>query len=216
MFFVVGITWIAEVISFLLNYGFGYNNVIAGDGGPSGHTNAIIIKASFLFDCVNAFQGIIMFCVLFFDRSMMKRIGKLLTKKEKKNPVTLSCSTRKVNSTRERGHGKAGSAVNFDHHAQQLTIRTNRTWRTPSPQPSPGGSMPPITTQVEVTEEYCTSSSAGIGTGDKVGAGGGLEIAKFAMKTRSGSSEACGLGVQEKNVGTDRQVTTVDFTMQFP
>ena len=74
MFFVVGITWIAEVISFLLNYGFGYNNVIAGDGPSSGHTNAIIIKASFLFDCVNAFQGIIMFCAVFLFSTQKRRI----------------------------------------------------------------------------------------------------------------------------------------------
>ena len=202
MFFVVGITWIAEVISFLLNYGFAYNN------GGDVHTNAIIIKASFLFDCINAFQGIIMFCVLFFDAPMVRRIGKYVNPKSKKTP-TSSGSMKSEKSIRVKG----GGAVKFDHHGQQLTIRTNRTWRTPSPQPSPG--MQPITTQVEVTEEYCSRGGNAVESTDEIS--GGLEVARFEMKTQSAncSSDACRDSVlQDKR--PDHQITTVDFTMQFP
>lgn len=184
MFFVVGITWIAEVVSFLLNYGLGYNNGIPGEGA-SLHTNAIVIKVSFLFDCINAFQGIIMFAVLFLDQQMVKRIGKYLKPNEKKtrHKAMTSPGTRKSETSFTRI--RRNEAVKFDHHAQQLTIRTNRTWRTPSPQPSPG--LLPITTQVELTEEFATNELP-----------------------RSVSEDSFETSTKQKHV------TTVDFTMQFP
>ena len=83
MFFVLGITWIAEVVLFLLNYVFAYDK--GGVDCPSIPTNATIIKASFLFDCINAFQGIIMFCVLVFDASMIRKIRKYFCNNTKKS-----------------------------------------------------------------------------------------------------------------------------------
>ena len=125
MFSVLGITWIAEVISRLLNYGFGYNNFGVIGEGPSGNNTAIIIKASFLFDRIKTIQENIMFYVLFFDESMLKLIRKYLKQKHQRHhpPAALTSSGKSEKSIRERG-----SAVKFGHHAQQFIIRTNRSW----------------------------------------------------------------------------------------
>ena len=213
MFFVLGITWIAEVISFLLNYGFAYDN---GVECPSVPTNAVIIKASFLFDSINAFQGIILFCVLFFDASMIRRIRKCFKRssKRKSNPFKSTSSTTLKEDKVTKLDGDDGE-IKFDHHEQQLTIRTNRTWRTPSPQPSQG--RPPVTTQVEVTEEYCSRSGTVIDANDDVSRG--LEVTRFALTRQSGSSlEGCAdCNKQDKCVvGQDLKTKTVDFSMQFP
>ena len=61
LFFVVGITWIAEVASYLLH------NL---EGGSS----ATVMKISFTFDCLNAGQGLIMFVVLVCDSATINRI----------------------------------------------------------------------------------------------------------------------------------------------
>ena len=116
-------------------------------------------------------------------------------------------SITKRNSTikNEKNHKERGS-VTFDHHAQQLTIRTNRTWRSPSPQPSSHIGMP-ITTQVQVTEEYSAAVNDDMSTR-------GLEVSRIAMKTRSGSGGSCSL--KDEEIEPDHEVTTVDFTMQFP
>ena len=76
--------------------------------------------------------------------------------------------------------------------------------------------MPPITTQVEVTEEYCSRGGTAVESTDEIS--GGLEVTRFAMKTQSGNfSDGCrDSGMQEKCVGSDHHVTKVDFTMQFP
>ena len=215
MFFVVGITWISEVISFLLNYGFAYQNGTTG-GSFSVHTNATLIKASIFFDCINAFQGIIMFCVLFFDAAMVKRIGNILRPRSSKTtlcrPMSMCNSMKKEKNIGLQNEGN----VKFDHHEQQLTIRTNRTWRTPSPQPSPG--LPSLTTQVEVTEEYCRRESGSIPESNDT-INGGIEVARIALKTQSGNCSSKGFifpRMEEKSVGPDHQVTMVDFTMQFP
>ena len=200
------------MISFLLNYGFAYDN---GVDCPSVPTNAVIIKASFLFDCINAFQGIIMFCVLFFDADMVRRIRKCFSTKVKKptsfHLASSSCS-KADNVTKEHEHD---GEVKFDHHEQQITIRANRTWRTPSPQPSAG--MPPITTQVEVTEEYCSRN--GKAMEDTNDTSRGLEVTRFALTRQSRNSfEGCTdcTSKQDKRTGEELKTKNVDFSMQFP
>ena len=213
MFFVLGITWIAEVISFLLNYGFAYDN--KSDYCSSVPTNAAIIKASFLFDCINAFQGFIIFCVLFVDASMVQRVRKHFCRSltMKATPYqTNSGSVTKLGKTTKRSDI---GEVKFDHHEQQLTIRTNRTWRTPSPQPT-GGAIPPLTTQVEVTEEYCSRSGIAIEPTDELNRG--IEVTRFELTRQSGSCNECSADIskQLKNEGHDSKITKVDFSMQFP
>jgi hypothetical protein len=53
LFFVMGLTWIAEIISWML-------------GKYLEHT-VLIVKISMFFDCLNALQGFTLFCALFFD-----------------------------------------------------------------------------------------------------------------------------------------------------
>ena len=212
MFFVLGITWIAEVISFLLNYGFAYDN---GVDCPSVPTNAVIIKASFLFDCINAVQGIILFCVLFFDASIIKKINMCMkpsSSKKKRLPLKLMTSTI---APKDDNRANDEKEVTFDHHEQQLTIRTNRTWRTPSPQPTSSGMSQPVMTQVEVTEEFCSRSGTAIDASEDIGRA--LEVTKFALTRQSGGSfEGCiDCNKQEKG-DLDTKISTADFSMQFP
>ena len=212
MFFVLGITWIAEVVLFLLNYMFAYDK--GGGDCPSIPTNAAIIKASFLFDCINAFQGIIMFCVLVFDASMIRKLRKYFcknTKKSAKIRTGASLDPKMENIAKLNIDGE----VQFDHHEQQLTIRTNRTWRTPSPQPTSG--MQPVSTQVEVTEEFCSRVNNAIEHNDDVSRG--LEITRFELTRHSGNCNECcqtDIGKQDGHLEQDKKVDRADFSMQFP
>jgi hypothetical protein len=54
LFFVMGLTWIAEIISWFLIHFF--------------PLSVTIVEASLFFDCLNALQGFTLFCALFFDR----------------------------------------------------------------------------------------------------------------------------------------------------
>ena len=93
-------------------------------------------------------------------------------------------------STKKENIGNDEKEITFDHHEQQLTIRTNRTWRTPSPQPTVSGMSQPVMTQVEVTEEYCSRSGAGIDASEDIGRA--LEVTKFALTRQSaGSFDGC-------------------------
>ena len=56
LFFVMGITWIAEVVSWMLLHHYSLS--------------VTIIKASLFFDCLNALQGFTLFCTLFFGQVM--------------------------------------------------------------------------------------------------------------------------------------------------
>ena len=212
MFFVLGITWIAEVISFLLNYGFAYDN---GVDCPSVPTNAMIIKASFLFDCINAVQGVILFCVLFFDASIIRKIRsclKPISSKKKRMPLKLMTSSIATKGDEKPTDDKE---VTFDHHERQLTIRTNRTWRTPSPQPTTSGMSQPVMTQVEVTEEFCSRNGVAIDASEEIGRA--LEVTKFALTRQSvGSYDGCTDCIKHKKDGQDCKVSTADFSMQFP
>ena len=212
MFFVLGITWIAEVISFLLNYGFAYDN---GVDCPSVPSNAKIIKASFLFDCINAFQGMILFCVLFFDASTIRKIRLCLKPmKSKKNRLPLTLMATAI-SAKQDNKEKDEKEITFDHHEQQLTIRTNRTWRTPSPQPTVSGMSQPVMTQVEVTEEFCSRSGAAIDASEDIGRA--LEVTKFALTRQSaGSFDGCPDCHKPDKEVQDTKISTADFSMQFP
>ena len=105
--------------------------------------------------------------------------------------------------------------VTFDHHERQLTIRTNRTWRTPSPQPTTSGMSQPVMTQVEVTEEFCSRNGAVIDASEEIGRA--LEVTKFALTRQSvGSYDGCTDCNKHKKDGQDCKVSTADFSMQFP
>jgi len=51
---VMGLTWIAEIISWILLHFY--------------PVSVTIVKASLFFDCLNALQGFTLFCALFFGR----------------------------------------------------------------------------------------------------------------------------------------------------
>jgi hypothetical protein len=56
----MGLTWIAEIISWCLGEYFGHS--------------VLIIKISLFFDCLNALQGFTLFCALFFDQVAVRLI----------------------------------------------------------------------------------------------------------------------------------------------
>lgn len=83
MFFVMGITWIAEIVSWGL----------AWDQGPEK-----VYKKAFLFQLINASQGFVMFCVIYFDSAKIKSILEYLNLRPKTSvpsnrPVSTTIST---------------------------------------------------------------------------------------------------------------------------
>ena len=96
LFFVVGITWIAEVTSFFLH------NFI----GMTGSNGAILVKVSVFFDIINASQGFIMFCVIFFDSGTIKNIKefKRCSIMSKKIIVFKTWRSHSTNSNSSRTH----------------------------------------------------------------------------------------------------------------
>merc|ERR1712141_506053 len=59
MFFIMGITWLAEIVSFSIDW-----------NEPSNSDN----KISFAFSVINALQGFFMFCAIYFDSSTLDKI----------------------------------------------------------------------------------------------------------------------------------------------
>ena len=59
MFFVMGVTWIAEFISWLLSYTIGSKHVY---------------KIIFPFQVINSLQGLFMFLVIYFDQARIQKI----------------------------------------------------------------------------------------------------------------------------------------------
>ncbi len=70
MFFAMGIPWVAEVLSFSLDRHFGRENVQ---------------WYIFPFDVVNALQGLIIFCVVFFDSTKLDTLKTLLRRDSSDN-----------------------------------------------------------------------------------------------------------------------------------
>merc|ERR1712012_174662 len=59
MFFVMGVSWIAEIVAFFLNWFIGSDK---------------IYKGIFLFQLINSLQGFTMFCVIYFDQARVKKV----------------------------------------------------------------------------------------------------------------------------------------------
>ncbi len=61
MFFAMGVSWLAELMSWIFEWLYGRH-----DG--------LVLKASFFFDMVNAAQGIFLFAVIYFDSATVRKI----------------------------------------------------------------------------------------------------------------------------------------------
>lgn len=59
LFFVLGITWIAEIVSWGLEWAYGPEKVY---------------KEVFVFQLINALQGLVMFCVIYLDGTRMQSL----------------------------------------------------------------------------------------------------------------------------------------------
>jgi hypothetical protein len=66
MFFVMGVSWIAEIVLFFINWQVGVYK---------------IYKGIFMFQLINSLQGFIMFCVIYFDTARVKRIWNFVKSK---------------------------------------------------------------------------------------------------------------------------------------
>lgn len=59
MFFVIGITWISEIVSVVLSWNDNHHK---------------LYKVDFIFTLINSLQGVIMFCAIYFDSARVKKI----------------------------------------------------------------------------------------------------------------------------------------------
>jgi len=92
MFFIMGITWIAEIVSFSIDW-----------HDPNNSDNPI----SFAFSIINALQGFFMFCAIYFDSSTITKIKSKLNC----NGSVSNSQTNYENNTRSRRTSTLSSYV---------------------------------------------------------------------------------------------------------
>ena len=70
MFFVMGLTWIADMISWAIEVKFGAYEIFKNHKG--------FLYSGLVFQIINSSQGIIMFLVVFFDTARIKMLREML------------------------------------------------------------------------------------------------------------------------------------------
>ena len=116
MFFAMGISWLAEFLSWVLGWYFGR----AG----------WVVKVSFFFDVINASQGIILFLVLFFDTATVDKCRGFLNRKLSK---TNSDRTDVGEKFQDNYRIRHGSTVSDSEPANTTTEQVDDKQSTTSP-----------------------------------------------------------------------------------
>ena len=102
MFFVMGLTWIADMISWALQAKLTKYEIFNNKG---------LLYSALVFEIINSSQGVIMFLVVFFDNARIKMLKEKLSKRSRVKKSS-AFSGEDPSALMDNGRGSSTSATN--------------------------------------------------------------------------------------------------------